>query len=96
MLIIYIISTKGFIYVMILDNFFVYRAIDFQERFMSTILTGKDAPLEQTLEHFTDVARRLNLDIIEDNWLNPTDNMVCKYQRGQLPSNLCQWQRCLP
>ncbi len=75
MLIIYIISTKGFIYVMILDNFFVYRAIDFQERFMSTILTGKDAPLEQTLEHFTDVARRLNLDIIEDNWLNPTDNL---------------------
>lgn len=42
---------------------------------MSTLLTGKDAPLEETLEHFLSVAHKLGLDIIEDNWLNPTENL---------------------
>lgn len=38
---------------------------------MSTLIIGKDAPLEDTLSRFKGIAQNLGLDLKENNWLNP-------------------------
>ncbi|MBQ9220116.1 MAG: YcaO-like family protein [Succinivibrio dextrinosolvens] len=63
-----------------------------------TTIVGKDAPLEQSIEHFTDTLKKLNIEVVEDNWLNPLDNVYsvhlaiaslpCIYTNGKGSSRL--------
>ena len=32
-----------------------------------TTIVGKDAPLEQSIEHFTDTLKKLKIEVLEDN-----------------------------
>jgi ribosomal protein S12 methylthiotransferase accessory factor len=40
-----------------------------------TTIPGKDAPLEQTIELFSDALKNIHIEVIEDNWLNPLENI---------------------
>ncbi len=40
-----------------------------------TTIPGKDAPLEQTIELFSDALKNIHIEVIEDNWLNPLENV---------------------
>ena len=40
-----------------------------------TTIVGKDAPLEQSIELFTDTLKKLKIEVLEDNWLNPLDGV---------------------
>ena len=33
-----------------------------------TTIPGKDAPLEQTIELFSDALKNIHIEVIEDNW----------------------------
>lgn len=42
---------------------------------MPTQLIGKDAPLEHSIERFETLAKRLGLNIVQTNWLNPLPDL---------------------
>lgn len=63
-----------------------------------TTIVGKDAPLEQSIELFTDTLKKLKIEVLEDNWLNPLDGVYsvhlgiatlpCIYSNGKGSSRL--------
>jgi ribosomal protein S12 methylthiotransferase accessory factor len=43
--------------------------------FFMTNIVGKDAPLEQSIEHFKEILNKLQIKTVESNWLNPLNNV---------------------
>lgn len=40
-----------------------------------TTIVGKDAPLEESIERFESILKQLKIEVCEDNWLNPLNNV---------------------
>ena len=63
-----------------------------------TTIVGKDAPLEQSIDHFKKALEDLKIEVIEDKWLNPLDgiysvnlavaSLPCIYSNGKGSSKL--------
>lgn len=52
-----------------------------------TTLIGKDAPLEESIAKFKDIAKKLNLNIVESNWLNPLPDLwSCHIEEESCPN----------
>ena len=40
-----------------------------------TQILGKDAPVEQSIAHFEEILKKLNISVTESNWMNPLEDV---------------------